>query len=107
MNALFRPEVSLQEFRTALEERIEAHANALERLIAALDAIDGDPDLESNGDLEPSLGGGMDFIPGYGWRLSSDDREGSDASDMGEPACDPQTLNPRPIRAKRITRKVA
>ncbi len=32
----------------------------VERLIAYLDALDGDPDLEENGDLEPSLGAGAE-----------------------------------------------
>lgn len=36
-------------FRRTIEAEIE-------RLIAMLDGIDGEPDLEDNGDLEPSLG---------------------------------------------------
>ena len=32
-------------------------AAEIDRLIALLDTIDGDCDLEDNGDLEPSLGG--------------------------------------------------
>lgn len=38
------------ELRLALEERIERHLSAATRLIAALDRLDPDPDLE------PSLG---------------------------------------------------
>lgn len=34
-------------------KRLEAK---IEELIALLDVIDGDPDLEDNGDMEPSLG---------------------------------------------------
>jgi hypothetical protein len=40
--------------RRNLRERLEA---AIERAITALDQLDGDPDLEENGDLEPSFGG--------------------------------------------------
>lgn len=81
---------------------------AIEQLIGLLDALDGDADLEPNGDLEPSLGVGMLWQPGIGWQYLSDDREGHDASDHGEPPCNPQTLNPSPIRAKRVTiRKAA
>ena len=36
-------------FRRTIEAEIE-------RLISLLDGIDGEPDLEENGDLEPSLG---------------------------------------------------
>ncbi len=43
----------------------------VERLIAYLDALDGDPDLEETGDLEPSLGPGGD----------GSDREGDTSDD--------------------------
>lgn len=33
----------------------EAIETAIEALIAVLDVIDGDPDIEESGDLEPSL----------------------------------------------------
>ena len=39
---------------TLNRDRIE---NAIEALMALLDHIDGDPNLEDNGDYEPSLGG--------------------------------------------------
>lgn len=38
--------------RQRLRRKLEA---AVDRLILALDLMDGDPDLESGGDLEPSL----------------------------------------------------
>ena len=38
---------------TSLRRRMEA---AVERLIAAMDDLDGDPDLEDSDDAEPSLG---------------------------------------------------
>lgn len=80
---------------------------AIERLIALLDTLDGDADLEPNGDLEPSLGVGLVWDRATGWRNTSADLEGHDASDQGEPPCNPQTLNPSPIRAKRVIRKAA
>ncbi len=41
--------------REQIEARCEALADELQRLIAALDYADGDPDLEDNADGEPSL----------------------------------------------------
>lgn len=80
---------------------------AIERLIALLDEIDGDADLEPNGDLEPSLGFGIALNRFGRWHYVSDDREGHDASDEPDDNTNPQTMNPPPIRAKRITRKAA
>lgn len=88
----------------SLRQRAE---EAIERLIAMLDDLDGDADCECNGDLEPSLGVGRLWSPAHGHRYTSEDLEGHDASDEGEPSCNPQTLNPPPIRARRITRKAA
>jgi len=90
--------------RSPLRQQAE---EAIEQLIALLDALDGDADLEPNGDLEPSLGVGLLWSSGAGFRNCDDDREGRDASDEGEPSGNPQTLNPAPLRAKRITRKAA
>lgn len=82
---------------------------AIERLIALLDELDGDADLEPNGDFEPSLGVGLLWSPAHGLRYTSDDLEGHDASDEPDDSSrtSPQTMNPSPIRAKRITRKAA
>ncbi|WP_108462262.1 hypothetical protein [Devosia naphthalenivorans] len=44
------------DWRKALAERIDRHAAILSNLIDALDAMDGDCDLEANGDAEPWLG---------------------------------------------------
>ena len=89
-----------------MRERAE---EAVERLIALFDELDGDADLECNGDLEPSLGFGMVLSPSGGWHYVTDDREGYDASDEPDDSSrtSPQTLNPPPLRAKRITRKAA
>lgn len=80
---------------------------AIERLISLLDELDGDADLEPNGDLEPSLGIGVALNPFGGWHYVTDDREGHDASDEPDDSTNPQTMNPTPIRAKRIARKAA
>ena len=90
-------------------EALDRHQieEAIKRLIALLDDLDGDPDLEPNGDLEPSLGVGMVLDRATGWRYCSDDHEGHDASDEPDDNTNPQTMNPPPIRAKRITRKAA
>ena len=82
---------------------------AIERLIALLDEMDGDADLEPNGDLEPSLGVGRLWSPAHGHRYTSEDLEGHDASDEPDDSSwtSPQTLNPPPIRAKRVTARRA
>lgn len=59
-------------WRRALEERIDQHAAVLSTLIDALDAMDGDCDLEANGDEEPWLGW---IGNGPGQYQSHDDRE--------------------------------
>lgn len=46
-----------------LEARRRLEAK-IEELIALLDLLDGDPDLEDNGDLEPSLGVSAHLING-------------------------------------------
>jgi len=52
-----------------LRQRIEA---AIERLIAMLDEFDGDPELEDNGDLEPSFGGSYYYSGGLQIELEGD-----------------------------------
>ena len=42
--------------RELIEEAARAALETADRLIAILDRIDGDPDLEPGGDEEPSLG---------------------------------------------------
>ena len=42
--------------REQLERALEASLDLSDHLIAALDEMDGDPDLEPSGDDEPSLG---------------------------------------------------
>lgn len=42
--------------RARMESAIESMMAACERLVAELDAMDGDPDLEDGADAEPSLG---------------------------------------------------
>lgn len=64
----------------ALRARIEA---TIERLVALLDAIDGDPDLELMGDDEPSLGWTYhcDGGPNFSCSGIGDDRELEDEID--------------------------
>ena len=59
-------------WREALESRIEQHATVLSALIDALDAMDGDCDVEANGDEEPWLGWIGNGPNAY---QSNDDRE--------------------------------
>lgn len=91
---------------TTMRQRAE---EAIERLITLLDDMDGDTDLECSGDLEPSLGVGLLWSPATGWTNTSADLEGRDASDEPDDSTrtNPQTMNPPPIRTKRITRKAA
>eukprot|EP00873_Tetraselmis_striata_P032030 jgi/Tetstr1/452294/TSEL_039330.t1 len=68
-------------WREAIASRIETLSDQMNALIAVLDRMDGDPDLESYGDEEPSLGWPL----GHGvsqLRLDmphDDDREQDDA----------------------------
>jgi hypothetical protein len=57
--------------RARMERAVEKLLAAAERLIAELDALEPDPDLEDGHDAEPSLG-------------QHDDREGEDVNDVGE-----------------------
>lgn len=43
-------------WREAIASRIETLSDQMNALIAVLDGMDGDPDVEPNGDEEPSLG---------------------------------------------------
>lgn len=90
--------------RPELRQRLEA---IVEAAIAILDQIDGDSDFEVDDDLEPSLGIGIVFDAAGRWHWSSDDREGHDASDEPDMAYSAQTMNPAPLRAKRISRRAA
>lgn len=62
-------------WRRAAEARLEQLHDAMQSLIAALDAVDGDPDLE------PSIGAGRNSDGS----VSCDEREGGDVLDEGEP----------------------
>ncbi|MHC2108352.1 hypothetical protein [Methylobacterium sp. CM6246] len=42
--------------RTRIEGALALALDAVDHLVAALDEVDGDPDLEDGGDAEPSLG---------------------------------------------------
>ncbi|ANL34087.1 hypothetical protein [Rhizobium phaseoli] len=67
----------IQELR---REIVEAH---IEELIALLDLLDGDPDLEENGDLEPSIGSAPLYVGSkclYDLEFDdADDEDGGDA----------------------------
>ncbi|WP_221153094.1 MULTISPECIES: hypothetical protein [Rhizobium] len=57
----------------------------IEQLIALLDLLDGDPDIEDNGDLEPSIGSAPLYVGNYclyDLELDdADDEDGGDAED--------------------------
>ena len=74
-----------QALRPAPSKRISAAKQrklvetAIERLIDLLDAIEPDPDLEANGDEEPSLGWP---IPDPRWNHSTPDPTGGDDREL-------------------------
>ncbi len=77
--------------RRLFEDAIQAHLDAAEALILALDEVDGDADFEPDtdaeedkADLEPSLGWTIGFS-GVGERGGDDDRE-AECEDEG--ACE-------------------
>jgi hypothetical protein len=43
------------DLRASLEEAAQTALDAADRIIAVLDRVDGDPELEDGGDVEPSL----------------------------------------------------
>ncbi|MCJ2125096.1 hypothetical protein [Methylobacterium sp. J-077] len=47
---------ALPDTRTRIEGALALALDAVDHLVAALDEMDGDPDLEDGGDSEPSLG---------------------------------------------------
>ncbi len=47
---------ALPDTRTRIEGALALALDAVDHLVAALDDIEGDPDLEDGGDSEPSLG---------------------------------------------------
>ena len=49
--------------RPQVEARIEQLQDRVQTLIALLDTLDGDCDLEDNGDFEPSLGSQSVMLP--------------------------------------------
>lgn len=62
-------EAKVDRLRAAAAELVrirEEAGEALDRILVALDAIDGDPDLEDGGDAEPSLGA-SEWSPWGGW----------------------------------------
>lgn len=65
----------------------------IEEMIALLDVIDGDPDIEEGGDLEPSLGSVPKSIDGQlEYDLEADDCDDEDGGDT-EPNGDELDLN--------------
>lgn len=66
--------------------RLEAK---IEEMIALLDLLDGDPDLEENGDLEPSLGGAGRLLNG---RIEYDLEDDPDLETIAETWSNPMGL---------------
>lgn len=66
-------------FQELRREIVEA---CIEQLIALLDLLDGDPDLEDNGDLEPSIGSTPLFVGNQCLHdLEFDDADDEDGGD--------------------------
>ena len=70
-------------WRKAIRERIDQHLASVEALLAALDSMDTDCDLEEGGDLEPSLGwpSGHGLSQLDGTMRHDDDREADNCDD--------------------------
>ena len=64
------------EVRAQLEHAAQAALDTADRIIALIDRMDGDPDLEDGGDAEPSLGAPEGHATQIVWLRGSDsDRE--------------------------------
>jgi len=64
--------------RTRIEGALALALDAVDHLVAALDEIDVDPELEDGGDTEPSLGAPEDHASQVIW-LRGGDRDLEDA----------------------------
>ncbi|WP_182179519.1 hypothetical protein [Methylobacterium radiotolerans] len=64
--------------RTRIEGALALALDVVDHLVAALDIIDGDPDLEDGGDAEPSLGAPEGHVSQVVWLRGGDrDLEGT------------------------------
>ena len=52
----FRPQMPVADTRHRIEGALALALDVVDHLVAALDIIDGDPDIEDGGEGEPSLG---------------------------------------------------
>ncbi|MDF2599784.1 MAG: protein of unassigned function [Methylobacterium brachiatum] len=76
----FRPRVRpiTLDTRARIEGALALALDTVDHLVAALDIIDGDPDLEDGGDSEPSLGAPDGHLSQIVWLRGGDrDLEGS------------------------------
>lgn len=77
----FRPRrkaVAAPDTRVRIEGALALALDAVDHLVAALDEIDGDPDLEDGGDAEPNLGAPEGHASQVVWLRGNDrDLEGS------------------------------
>lgn len=83
--ASFKGPASLNRLTELRRESLEAY---IEELIALLDYLDGNPDLEDNGDCEPSLGStpmcvGNLFLEDLEFDDCNDEEGGDDEPSMG------------------------
>ena len=68
--------LSASDLRSRLEEAAQTALDAADKIIAALDHIDGDADLEPDADAEPSLAAPEGQMSQVGWARGGDeDRE--------------------------------
>lgn len=58
--------------RTRIEGALALALDAVDHLVAALDEIDGDPDIEDGGDAEPSLGAPEGHVSQVVWLRGGD-----------------------------------
>lgn len=69
-----RQRLTIPDTRARIEGALALALDAVDHLVAALDEMDDDPDLEDGADAEPSLGAPEDHISQVIW-LRCDDRD--------------------------------
>ncbi|MEH3064696.1 MAG: hypothetical protein PGN33_18790 [Methylobacterium radiotolerans] len=69
-----RQRPAIPDTRARIEGALALALDAVDHLVAALDELDDDPDLEDGGDAEPSLGAPEDHNSQVIW-LRGDDRD--------------------------------
>lgn len=91
------PPIAGPDLRTRLEEAAQSALDVADRIIAALDQIDGDADLEPDADAEPSLAAPEGHALQIGWCRGGDQDREADAPGAALPIVEVPEADPVPL----------